>query len=57
MELKRESMSSGDTRKKHHLIKRLKKAEKLSAHLEKLCSRDAGKVDARTVLDAQVNKQ
>ncbi|CAG8486057.1 8117_t:CDS:10 [Diversispora eburnea] len=43
MELKRESLSTGDTRKKHHLINRLKKADKLSTQLEKLCSREAGK--------------
>ncbi|CAG8481618.1 9823_t:CDS:2 [Racocetra fulgida] len=54
MELKRESRSSGDTRKKHHLIKRLKKAAKLGEKLENLCSREAGKVDTRTVLEAQV---
>ncbi|CAG8439666.1 7635_t:CDS:10 [Scutellospora calospora] len=53
MELKRESRSSGDTRKKHHLIKRLKKAAKLGEKLENLCSREAGKVDTRTILEAQ----
>ncbi|CAG8619265.1 38406_t:CDS:10 [Gigaspora margarita] len=53
MELKRESRSSGDTRKKHHLIKKLKKSAKLGEKLENLCSREAGKVDTRTVLEAQ----
>ncbi|CAG8689532.1 13146_t:CDS:2, partial [Acaulospora morrowiae] len=53
MELKRESRASGDTRKKHHLIKKLKKAAKLGNQLEQLCSRETGKVDTRTVLEAQ----
>jgi hypothetical protein len=55
MELKRESRSSGDVRKKHHLIKRLKKAARCAEHLEKLCSRDSNKVDTKTVFDAQVS--
>ncbi|KAG9291736.1 hypothetical protein G9A89_012021 [Geosiphon pyriformis] len=54
MELKRESRSNGvDTRKKFHLIKRLKKAVKYAQALEILCSTEKGKVDARTVLEAQ----
>ncbi|CAJ0859699.1 2332_t:CDS:10 [Entrophospora sp. SA101] len=53
MELKRESRSTGDLRKKHHLIRKLKKAEKCAKQLEHLCSREIGKVDTRTVLEAQ----
>ncbi|PKC00576.1 hypothetical protein RhiirA5_505109, partial [Rhizophagus irregularis] len=53
MELKRESRSSGDVRKKHHLIKRLKKAAKCGEQLEKLCSRDSNIVDTRTYFEAQ----
>ena len=55
MELKRESRSSGDVRKKHHLIKRLKKAAKCGEQLEKLCSRDSNIVDTRTYFEAQVS--
>jgi len=55
MELKRESRSSGDVRKKHHLIKRLKNAAKYGEQLEELCSRKSNKVDTRTVFDAQVS--
>ena len=57
MELKRESRSSGDVRKKHHLIKRLKKAARCGEQLEKLCSRDSNKVDTKTIFDAQVSGQ
>ncbi|CAG8464890.1 5137_t:CDS:10 [Funneliformis caledonium] len=53
MELKRESRSNGDVRKKHHLIKRLKKAAKCGIQLEKLCSRELNKVDTKTFFDAQ----
>ncbi|GET01708.1 signal recognition particle subunit SRP68-like [Rhizophagus clarus] len=53
MELKRESRSSGDIRKKHHLIKRLKKAAKCGEQLEKLCSRDSNIVDTRTYFETQ----
>jgi len=54
MELKHESRSNGDTRKKHHLIKRLKKAAKSSGALEKICLMDTRKVDTKTALEAQV---
>ncbi|CAG8715630.1 14644_t:CDS:2, partial [Ambispora leptoticha] len=54
MELKIASRSaSADTRKRQHLIKRLRKASKYGEILANLCSAEKGKVDARTALDAQ----
>ncbi|KAJ3079824.1 signal recognition particle subunit srp68 [Quaeritorhiza haematococci] len=49
MQLKRESAS--EPRKRHHLMKRLKKAAEAAAKLEQICQE--GKVDTRTALDVQ----
>jgi signal recognition particle subunit SRP68 len=54
MELKRESRSEAEPRKRQHAIKRLRRASRIAEHLEHVCSQDAGKVDARTSLEAQV---
>lgn len=50
MQLKRESAE--EPRKKHHLIKRLRKSADISAELESLCAPE-GVVDTRTRLDVQ----
>lgn len=53
MELKQESANSMDTRQRHHLVKRLKRAAKHSQALYDICEKQA--VDGRTVLDIKVN--
>lgn len=54
MELKQESSSSMDMRKRHHLRKRLKKASQHADALSDLC--DQQSVEARSVLDVKVNE-
>lgn len=54
MELKQESTNSLDTRKHHHLTKRLKRAAQHAEKLVTLCEQNT--VDARTVLDAKVKR-
>ncbi|KAI8059880.1 hypothetical protein BC940DRAFT_313021 [Gongronella butleri] len=51
MELKQESTTSLDTRKRHHLTKRLKRAAQIAQQLLVLCETHA--VDARSVLHAK----
>ncbi|KAI8333105.1 hypothetical protein BC941DRAFT_504898 [Chlamydoabsidia padenii] len=51
MELKQESANSLDTRKHHHLTKRLKRAAQHAEKLVVICEQNT--VDARTVLDAK----
>ncbi|CAH1767955.1 3489_t:CDS:2, partial [Entrophospora sp. SA101] len=56
MELKRESRSTGDLRKKHHLIRKLKKAEKCAKQLEHLCSREiAGTSHQETLCQSAID--
>jgi signal recognition particle subunit SRP68 len=50
MELKRESAS--EPRKRHHSVKRLKRAAEAAEELKALCEQK--EVDARTLLDVQV---
>lgn len=52
MELKQESSSSMDMRKRHHLRKRLKKASQHADALSDLC--DQQSVESRSVLDVKV---
>ncbi|KAI8086210.1 uncharacterized protein BX664DRAFT_335181 [Halteromyces radiatus] len=51
MELKQESTNSMDTRKRHHLTKRLKRAAQHAEKLVIICEQNT--VDARSVLDAK----
>lgn len=51
MELKQESANSMDTRHRHHLVKRLKRAAQHSETLFSLCEKQ--NVDNRTVLDVK----
>lgn len=53
MELKQESGSSMETRQRHHLVKRLKRAAQHAEALYNLCQEQT--VDVRTVLDVKVN--
>jgi hypothetical protein len=55
MELKQESTNSLETRKHHHLTKRLKRAAQHAEKLVTLCEQNT--VDARTVLDAKVKRK
>jgi signal recognition particle subunit SRP68 len=52
MELKQDSANSLETRKRHHLVKRLKRAAQHAEKLVTIC--ELNTVDARTVLDAKV---
>lgn len=52
MELKQESANSMDTRQRHHLVKRLKRAAQHAQTLYTLCQNQT--VESRTVLDAKV---
>lgn len=52
MELKQESANSMDTRQRHHLVKRLKRASQHAQALYELCEKQT--VDSRTVLDVKV---
>jgi signal recognition particle subunit SRP68 len=52
MELKQESANSMETRQRHHLVKRLKRAVKHSQALYDICEKQS--VDGRTVLDVKV---
>lgn len=52
MELKQESANSMDTRQRHHVVKRLKKASQYAQQLYTLCENQT--VEVRTVLDAKV---
>lgn len=52
MELKQESANSMETRQRHHLVKRLKRASQHAEALYKLCQEQT--VDIRTVLDVKV---
>ncbi|KAI9358479.1 hypothetical protein BD770DRAFT_410284 [Pilaira anomala] len=51
MELKQESANSMDTRQRHHVVKRLKKASQYAQQLYTLCENQT--VEIRTVLDAK----
>ncbi|KAG2195646.1 hypothetical protein INT47_002885 [Mucor saturninus] len=51
MELKQESSKSMDTRQRHHLVKRLKRASQYAQQLYTLCENQT--VDSRTVLDVK----
>ncbi|KAF1798711.1 hypothetical protein FB192DRAFT_1430019 [Mucor lusitanicus] len=51
MELKQESANSMETRQRHHLVKRLKRASQHAEALYKLCQEQT--VDIRTVLDVK----
>lgn len=52
MELKQESANSMETRQRHHLAKRLKRASQHAEALYNLCQEQT--VDIRTVLDVKV---
>lgn len=52
MELKQETSNSMDTRQRHHLVKRLKRASQYAQKLYALCENQT--VESRTVLDAKV---
>jgi len=52
MQLKRESIE--EPRKKRHLIRRLRRASAAAKKLEDICAAKEGKVDTRTLLEAQV---
>jgi signal recognition particle subunit SRP68 len=52
MELKQEAASSMETRQRHHLVKRLKRASQHAAHLLELCEKQI--VDSKTVFDVKV---
>lgn len=52
MELKQEASKSMDTRQRHHLVKRLKRASQHAQQLYDLC--ESQTVDSRTVLDVKV---
>ncbi|GAA5801525.1 hypothetical protein HPULCUR_006973 [Helicostylum pulchrum] len=51
MELKQESSNSMDTRQRHHLVKRLKRASQYAQKLYALCENQT--VESRTALDAK----
>ncbi|KAG1056784.1 hypothetical protein G6F46_003645 [Rhizopus delemar] len=51
MELKQEAASSMETRQRHHLIKRLKRAAQHAVHLLELCEKQI--VDSKTVFDVK----
>lgn len=53
MELKQESANSMETRQRHHLVKRLKRASQHAEALYTLCQEQT--VDIRTVLDVKVD--
>lgn len=52
MELKQESANSMETRQRHHLVKRLKRAAQHASFLYDLCEQQT--VDSKTVFDVKV---
>ena len=48
--------ANGDARKRHHLVRRLRKATFYAGQLENLCKSKVAMVDGRMALDVQVRR-